>query len=444
MTPIRTLLRRLAPRTLFARLSLILLAGLTAAQLLSAALTAGERNDVNTGVMIDTVEVDLRAAVALLDRLPRAERADWLPRMERRGYRFLAGPGEPGPPVRAPLSTRLLRSATRALAPDHAFSANAVDGGDETFQIHVVLGDGDLVSIEFHPRPGLPLSPWLPYVLAGQLLLVALSCWLAVRQATAPLRALADAADAVGPDLRPADIPEQGPSEVVRATRALNAMQRRIAGYVDERLRILAAISHDLQTPITRMRLRVDMMDDLAQQQRLGDDLSELQDLVREGLTYARAMHGKPEPARATDLGSLLDSIALDYRDAGAAVSFAGFDGRPGTPVHTRPKALRRIVCNLVDNALKYAGPAEVVLDCTLPDATVIRILDSGPGIPDDMLEAVFEPFYRLEGSRNRATGGSGLGLAIARQLAATLPAELTLRNRAAGGLEARLVLRAG
>jgi signal transduction histidine kinase len=191
------------------------------------------------------------------------------------------------------------------------------------------------------------------------------------------------------------------------------------------------------------MRLRVDMMDDVAQQQRLGDDLAELQDLVREGLAYARAMHGKPEPACATDLGSLLDSIALDYRDGGAAVSFSGFDGRHGATVHTRPKALRRIVCNLVDNALKYAGNTEVALDRVAPHTLVIRILDRGAGIPDAMLEAVFEPFYRLEGSRNRATGGSGLGLAIARQLAGTLPAELTLHNRAAGGLEARLVLRA-
>jgi signal transduction histidine kinase len=440
MNAVQTLLRRLAPRTLFARLTLILLAGLTAAQLLSAALTLGERNDVNMGVMIDTVEVDLRSAIALLDRMPRAERADWLPRMTRGGFRFLPGPGQPGPPVSAELSVRLLRSASRALSPSHTFSANALAGADERFQIHVLLSDGDPVSIEFRPRPGLPLSPWLPYVLAGQLLLVALSCWLAVRLATAPLRALAEAADAVGPDLRPSELPEQGPSEVVRATRALNAMQRRIAAYVDERLRILAAISHDLQTPITRMRLRIDMMDDSVQQQRLGDDLLQLQDLVREGIDYARAMHGKPEPACATDLASLLDSIALDYRDGGAAVGFAGLEGKRGLSVRTRPKALRRIVCNLIDNALKYAGDAEVVLDWAAQDA-VIRVLDRGPGIPDDMLEAVFEPFYRLEGSRNRATGGSGLGLAIARQLAAALPGMLTLNKRPGGGLEARLVL---
>lgn len=442
MSVVRALLARMAPRSLFARVTLILLAGLTAAQLLSAVLTVDERNDVSMGVMIDTVEVDLRAAVALLERLPRAERAVWLPRLARGGYQFLEGAGDDGPPVRAELSQRLLRSATRALAPDHAFSANQVAGVEERLQIHVRLSDGDPVTIEFRPRPGLPLSPWLPYVLAGQLLLVALSCWAAVRLATAPLRTLAEAADALGPDLRPAEVPERGPSEVVRAARALNAMQRRIAGYVDERLRILAAISHDLQTPITRMRLRIDMMDEGVQQQRLGDDLLQLQDLVREGLDYARAMHGKPEPAHATDLGSLLDSIVLDYRDGGAPVGYAGFDGGRGATVHTRPKALRRIVCNLIDNALKYAGDAEVVLDCTQPQRVAIRVLDRGPGIPHAMLDAVFEPFYRLEGSRNRETGGSGLGLAIARQLAATLPGELTLHNRPEGGLEARLSLR--
>ncbi|RZA28755.1 MAG: HAMP domain-containing histidine kinase, partial [Lysobacteraceae bacterium] len=215
-----------------------------------------------------------------------------------------------------------------------------------------------------------------------------------------------------------------------------NAMQRRIAGYVDERLRILAAISHDLQTPITRMRLRVDLLDDPGLQQRLAADLRELQSLVREGLDYARAMHGRPEAAVLLDLANLLDSIALDYRDGGAALRFAG---TPCAIVRTRPKTLRRIVCNLVDNALKYAGSAELVLDCTRPEAPIIRVLDTGAGIPEDMLEAVFEPFYRLESSRNRETGGSGLGLAIARQLAAALPATLTLHRRPAGGLEARL-----
>jgi signal transduction histidine kinase len=435
---VRALAGKLLPESLFARLSLILLAGLAAAQLLSATLTIMERNRTNMGAMIDLVEVDVRAAVSLLDRLPPDEREAWFARLARGAYRFTPGPGQAGPPVRAELSTRLLASVTRALDGAYPFTAHAVPGPVERFQADVRLADGQVLTIDFRPRSGLPLSPWLPFMLAAQLALIALACWLAVRMATRPLRTLAEVADALGPDLKPVDMPEHGPSEVVRAARAINAMQRRIAGYVDERLRILAAISHDLQTPITRMRLRVDLMDDTAQQERFGEDLRQLQDLVREGIRYARSMHGKPEPALAVDLDHLLDSITLDYRDSGAAVTLAGSCGQP---LRTRPKALRRIVSNLVDNAIKYGGAAEIVLARGERQQCVIRVLDPGPGIPDDMLEAVFEPFYRLEGSRSRDTGGTGLGLAIARQLAGAMDATLTLHRRPEGGLEARLTL---
>ncbi|MCE3607283.1 ATP-binding protein [Massilia sp. P8910] len=439
MTGIVARLRRLGPASLFARLSLILLAGLAAAQFLSAYLTIEERNDASMGAMIDYVEADLRTAVALIDRLPRAERALWLPRLARGGYRFSSDAGLAGPPVRSPYSLRLLASATRALAPGYALSAHSVEGGPERFQVHVRLSDGQPLTVDFRPRRGLPLSARLPYLLAGQLALVALACWLAVRLAIKPLLTLADAADSLGPDLRPVRMPEQGPSEVVRAARAFNAMQRRIAAYVDERLRILAAISHDLQTPITRMRLRVDLMEESAQQQRLIDDLQQLEDLARQGIGYARAMHGVLEAARAIDPDDLLDAIALDYRDSGAAV---GFTRRSGSPVVTRPGALRRIVTNLVDNGIKYAGQAEIVMERSVGAVITIRVLDRGPGIPEAALEAVFEPFYRLESSRSRDTGGTGLGLAIARQLALTLAGSLTLHQRPGGGLEARLVLR--
>jgi signal transduction histidine kinase len=441
-------LRKLVPASLFARLSLILLAGLAAAQFLSATLTIEERNDVSMGAMIDYVEVDLRTAVALLERLPQAERAAWLPRLARGGYRYALGAGQDGPPVTAPHSMRVLASVARALAPGHAFSAHAVEGGPERFQVHVRLADGQPLTVDFRPRRGLPLSERLPYLLAGQLALVALACWLAVRLAIRPLRTLAEAADALGPDLRPVRIAEHGPSEVVAAARAFNAMQQRIAAYVDERLRILAAISHDLQTPITRMRLRVDLMDESPQQQRLIDDLQQLEDLARQGIGYARAMHGLLEPARAIDPGDLLDAMALDYRDSGADVAFASAGGAQivtplVTPFLTRPGALRRVVTNLVDNGLKYAGAVQIEMERAADGVITIRVLDRGPGIPQAALEQVFEPFYRLESSRNRDTGGTGLGLAIARQLALTLGGGLTLHNRPGGGLEARLVLRA-
>ena len=426
------------PRSLFARLALILFAGLALAQALSAALTFTERDQATTQLMMGYVEREVASSVALLDLLPAAERPAWLPRLARRSYRFILGPGETvGAMPDEKLSAQIAHSIEQGIGRSYPLSVNGL-GNSGRMQVHLRLSDGSPLTIDVLPMRGVPLSPWLPAVLAAQLAILAACCWLAVREAVRPLRALAEAADALGPDLRPVELPERGPSEVLRSARAFNAMQRRIAAYVDERVRILAAISHDLQTPITRMRLRVDLMDDDAQQPRLRADLDELQSLVKDGIGYARALHGEREAARAIDLDAQLDSLVLDYRDAGSAVSLSG---RIGTPVQTRPKALRRIVGNLVDNALKFAGSAAIAVGRDSGGAVLVRVLDDGPGIPVDQLEAVFEPFFRLEGSRNRDTGGTGLGLAIARQLAGSLGGTLTLHNRAEGGLEARLTL---
>jgi len=426
------------PRSLYARLALILFAGLALAQGVSVALTFTERDQATTQLMMGYVESEVASSVALLDLLPADERPAWLPRLARRSYQFILGPGQTaGTMPDEKLAAQIAASIAQGIGRSYPLTVNGLGEG-ERMQVHLRLSDGSPLTIDVKPMRGVPLSPWLPYVLAAQLAILAACCWFAVRQAVRPLRALAEAADALGPDLRPVELPERGPSEVLRSARAFNAMQRRIAAYVDERVRILAAISHDLQTPITRMRLRVDMMDDEAQQPRLRADLEELQGLVKDGIGYARAMHGEREPARAIDLDAQLDSLVLDYRDAGSAVSL---EGRIGKPVQTRPKALRRIVGNLVDNALRYGGSAGIVAGRDSQGAVLIRVLDDGPGIPADQLEAVFEPFFRLEASRNRDTGGTGLGLAIARQLAGSLGGTLTLHNRPEGGLEARLTL---
>jgi len=426
------------PRSLFARLALILCVGLALAQTLSFWLTMTERDQAPTNLMMGYIEREVASSVALLDHLPAAERAAWLPRLARRSYAFILGPGETGTPSEARLSARVERSISDGIGGDYPLTANAIPGDREHLQVHLRLTDGSPLTIDIHPMSTVPLSGWLPVVLALQLAVLAACCWLAVRLATRPLNQLARAADALGPDLKGERLNESGPSEVARAARAFNAMQDRIAQYMAERMQILASISHDLQTPITRMRLRVDMMDDDAQQPKLRADLEELQGLVKDGIGYARAMHGAREPARAIDLDAQLDSLVLDYRDAGSAVRL---DGRIGTPVQTRPKALRRIVGNLVDNALRYGGSAAIAVGRDSQGAVLIRVLDDGPGIPAGQLETVFEPFFRLEGSRNRDTGGTGLGLAIARQLAGSLGGTLTLNNRPEGGLEARLTL---
>jgi signal transduction histidine kinase len=283
---------------------------------------------------------------------------------------------------------------------------------------------------------GLMRSYWPAVILLGQILVIMFCTWFAVRQATQSLSRLADAAESIGTNLRFEPIPENGPSEVAAAATAFNAMQRRIAGHLEERTRILAAISHDLQTPITRMRLRTDLADNAELRNKFNADLDAMQALVEEGIAYARAQ-SHSEPQHRIDLDAFLDSIAGDYADTGKTVARSG---RIGQPLTTRPNALKRIVTNLLDNACKFGHGVELAVEQTAQSITV-AVRDRGPGIPEAELDAVMQPFYRLEGSRNRDTGGTGLGLAIAQQLSLALGGRLALANRDGGGLEARLVL---
>lgn len=427
------------PRTLFARLAVILCVGLALAQALSFWLTITERNQATTNLMMGYIEREVASSIALLDHLPAAERPQWLPRLARRSYEFILGPGIAGAPPDAHLSARVAASIADGIGTRYALTVNAVPGDRERMQVHLKLSDGTPLTIDLRPMSGIPLSGWLPLVLVLQLAVLAACCWLAVRLATHPLHQLAKAADTLGPDLKADRLPEDGPSEVARAAKAFNAMQDRIALFMTERIQVLAAISHDLQTPITRMRLRLDVMGDSPQHARLQQDLQEMESLVKEGVTYARTLHGAAETPCRIDPDALFDSMVFDYVDAGQGVSL---QGRIGTALVTRPQALRRILGNLIDNALKFAGAAEITVTALQEGQARILVRDRGPGIPDHLLESVFEPFFRLEASRNRNTGGTGLGLAIARQLALAMDASLSLHNRPGGGLEARLTLR--
>jgi signal transduction histidine kinase len=428
------------PRSLFARLALIFLAGILLAQSLAFWITMTERDQATTNLMMGYVEREVTSSVALLDHLPPAERTAWLPKLARRSYQFVLGPGISGPPLDAQLSARVAKSINSGIGKTYALTANAIPGPRERLQVHLQLSDGSPLTIDFRPMPGMPMSPWLPAALLAQLALLAGSCWLAVRLATRPLHELANAADALGPDLKAVHLPEDGPTEVARAARAFNAMQGRIAMYMADRIQILASISHDLQTPITRMRLRLDLADDSPQSDKMRNDLLQMESLVREGVTYARTLHGTTEEPRRVDLDALFDTLVCEYTEAGQAVQLRG---KVGNPIMARPQALRRVVGNLLDNALKFADAAELTLSAAHDGSITIAVLDRGPGIPEQHLADVFTPFYRLETSRSRDTGGTGLGLAIARQLALAMDGDLTLHNRDGGGLEARLVIKA-
>ncbi len=426
------------PSTLRSRLFVILFAGLAVAYGLSFSVLFAERYMSAKAVMLGTLESDLATSIAVIDRLPANERAEWLDRLSRGSYRLVLGPGLPGVPDMSGRGAEIAKRIEEAAGKRFPLRVEAIPGDDTRLQGHLTLSDGSPLTIDVTPRGVMPLAEWLPYVFAAQMVLLILCTWFAVRQAVSPLGELAAAADALDPNNRGSPLSESGPSEVANAARAFNAMRDRIAHYLEERVQILAAISHDLQTPITRMRLRADMAEDSPEKDKLISDLREIGRLVQDGIAYARSSHGNGENTSRIDLASFIDSIAYDYQDTGKAVTVAGIVH--GTVV-TKPHALRRILTNFIDNALKFAGTAEISVERTGEGNAIITVSDRGPGIPDDKLEAAMQPFYRIETSRNRDTGGTGLGLAIAQQLSVSIGGAVRIYNRPSGGLAAEISL---
>jgi signal transduction histidine kinase len=424
------------PRTLASRLSLIFLIGLLLAQALSFGAQYYERYQSAKNTMLGNLETDVSTSIAILDRLPAEERPAWLERLARKNYGYLLSEGEPGAPIEVGDVPVAVTSITEAIGERYPLTFTDIPGPKKHFQGHLRLSDGSPVTIDVRPAM-VPLSPWLPVVLLGQLALMIACTWLAVRIAIRPLTRLANAVETLDPNAHPISLDERGPNEVVYAARAFNTMQARIAAYLKERMQLLAAISHDLQTPITRMKLRAELMDDCAEKDKLWNDLSEMEHLVREGVAYARSIHGSTEESRRTNMDSFLESLVFDYQDMGKQVHLVG---KSAAVIDTRPHALRRVLVNLTDNALKFAGAAEVWVEAN-KGSLAITVMDRGPGIADAELAQVLQPFYRVENSRNRDTGGTGLGLAIAQQLAMALGGSLILSNREGGGLCAELKL---
>lgn len=424
------------PRTLASRLAMIFFTGLVLAYGLSFGLQAYERYISSRSMMLSNLEQDVATSVAILDRLPAAERAAWLPRLERRTYRYRLDQGLAGEAMASSDPPMAAASIVKAIGSDYRLTFLEIPGPNAHFQAHLNLADGAPLTIDVTPAT-VPVARWLPVVLLIQLAVLLLCTWLAVRLAIGPLTRLAQAVDNLDPDQPGVQLDESGPREVRYAAVAFNALQARIAAYLKERMQLLAAISHDLQTPITRMKLRVEVMDEGVEKDKFGSDLDEMEHLVREGVAYARSMDSSTEATCRVNLDAFLDSLVFDYQDSGAQVER---HGSSGTLLETRPHALRRVLVNLVDNALKFAGAAELQVSRE-GSTTIIRVLDNGPGIPGDELDEVLKPFYRVEGSRNRSTGGTGLGLAIAHQLIQAMGGRLTLSNREQGGLCAQIEL---
>ena len=258
----------------------------------------------------------------------------------------------------------------------------------------------------------------------------------ATRQLVKPIRQFADAIRLFGAHPKAAPMEEIGPAEFRPVIAAFNVMQTRIQTLMSYRTAMLAAISHDLRTPLTRIRLRGEFIQDPAQQERLFRDVDELQQMVDGALAFFRG-DAQEEQITSLDLPSIVQTIIDDFADQDVMVQYRG---PARLPLLGRPSALKRAIANVIENAVKYAAPPEVSVTVGETQVT-ISICDTGAGIPEEMLEQVFNPFFRLESSRNRATGGVGLGLTAAQSIVREHGGEVTLANRAGGGLDVRLVL---
>lgn len=429
------------PRTLFARLMLIWLLGIAVVLAASSLLLVMERHRYARDVLFEGIAREIVGAVDVLDQLSPAQRADWIETLGRRRLRLaLAPPPRDAQPV--PAGSPLREALARAL-PDRAVTVFEVDHHGDALRrrllASVVLADGTPLIVRIPGPPVASPPPPAESLVAALFVLivgVSLLSWLAVRIATRPLSRLAAAADALGadPDRPPLEL--RGPAEVSRAAQAFNRMQARIRQHVGDRMRILAAISHDLQTPITRLRLRAEMVDDNALRAKIQSDLDAMQALVKEGLDYARSLDATDE-AKAIDLNQLAAALRDDACDMGWDVSLAGW---VDAPCAGRLTALRRALWNLIENGVKFGERVELRL-AESPASFDIRVRDHGPGLPAAELEKVFEPFYRTEASRSRDTGGTGLGLAIARNLLHAQGGEVRLANHPDGGLEAIVTL---
>ncbi len=285
------------------------------------------------------------------------------------------------------------------------------------------------------PPPPPPPPSFFLFITAIQLAVLTPLAWFGARMVARPIERLTQAALQLGENINAPAIEETGPAETRQAAKVFNIMQGRIRSYVDERAQFLAAVSHDLRTPLTRMGLRVERLPAGLAQEKLRDDIAEMSALLNTALDYLRG-NVADEPLVLLDVQALVESMAENAVENGASVEVTGAAGL----LHTRHLALRRCLANLIENAIRYGLKANILLTDT-SDKLVIDIHDNGPGIPEEQLQAVFGVFVRLEASRNKETGGLGLGLPIARDAAAQCGGSLTLRNASQGGLIASLIL---
>jgi signal transduction histidine kinase len=328
----------------------------------------------------------------------------------------------------------LIHLPDRPILAGMALGPNFERGLFRRIEVHGHLPDGTYLALDTTPSLGRLITPEFAAYIGGVLVIALTGSVWAIALATRPLRRLSEAADRFGADVNAHPLPETGPHEVKQAAAAFNRMQQRLRQFVSDRTRMLAAISHDLRTPLTRMRLRAEMLEDSEQRTKMLSDLEQMEEMVGAALAFARDQV-VDEKSVPVDLAELLASVLADAHAAGQPVGLMQPDR---LLARVRPRSFKRAVVNIVENAVRYGGSAEIAARRD-GDEIEIRVVDHGPGIPVSERDDVLKPFYRCESSRSRETGGIGLGLSIAADTIRAHGGRILLRDTSGGGLTVEL-----
>lgn len=439
--------RSAAHSPLFLRIFVLMLICVAVTQLLNflllLAIQAPSAKLYTVGQVVQAMQQgrDDRSDEFEFARVDNVVKAPWNPRGERIQLALAMALGVPIDKVEIRFPRPLMvrdqvydrSSVPRPMAPANpAVARDVVISGD--FVAALKQPDGSWIEID----PDHGFEPWRWFVLIWLVLsaiAVAPFAWALAHRLAKPIGAFAAAAERLGRDPRAAPIELDGPAEIAEAAHAFNLMQARLNRYVDDRSIVIAAIAHDLRTPLMRLGLRVEEAPQ-ALRGACESDIREMQAMISATMSYVRDI-STPGVRRPLDLRSLAETVVDDLSDRGEAV---GLDTGEPLVLDGNPVGLKSMLSNLVCNAVKYAGGAEVSL-ARIDGHAVIEVRDEGPGIPAEDLERVFEPFFRGEPSRNRDTGGIGLGLASARAVARAHGGDVTLENREGDGLLARVTL---
>ncbi|WP_054885890.1 HAMP domain-containing sensor histidine kinase [Pseudomonas sp. NBRC 111130] len=450
-------LRRLWPRTLFGQLLLIMVSGTLVVQLMSSSIWFDVR-------FAQVLEAPIRLMAARSAPLIAQANCHTQDLQVPAHYQLRCAENQPVQQEDQPRGRRrvelLLQQALKyELGHAQAVRLLKVQLTDEqgqpivwrslfglrTAQAHiqfaVPLPDGHWLSIDGQELQGwsgesawVLISDYLLRVYALRIVAVLLVCLIAVRLCLRPLRRLADAARGLGSNLEQPALALDGPEEVRQAALAFNAMQQRLIAMVKDKAHFLAAVSHDLRTPLTRMRLRLERLPDDEQRERLRQNITQMDNMIGQVLDYLRA--GEQQNLQQVDLDRLVARLCADLASSAEPLPV---DGKAGS-LRGDALLLQRCLQNLVVNALRYARQVSVTLETTIT-GVYIHIDDRGPGIAPGLLTTITDPFVRGEGSRNQASGGYGLGLSIAQRIASSHGGELLLHNREGGGLRVSVLL---